>query len=254
MQRAPKFSVDPRGICRVLGAIAASLLLAHFGSLILEHGLGYDYLWGAVPFFDLDHERSAGNFFSACLLLLNSVLFWIAWKLKSGTGEVSRPWALLSALFCFLAIDELSFIHERLTEPVRSVLDTSGLFYFAWIIPYGVGVAILSVWMLPVLRKIDPVIRKWFLLAAALYLGGAIGMEMLGGRHSEAVGETGVVWGLLTAAEESLEMAGLITLVYALLSLVGSTSDAFVVAITPVSAGSETPVFSRPASSAAHRW
>ena len=66
--------------------------------------------------------------------------------------------------------------------------------------------------------------KKWFILAAASYLTGALGFEALGGWRSENVGEessrTDLLYRLLSNAEESLEMVGLVLVTYALLELI----------------------------------
>jgi len=53
--------------------------------------------------------------------------------------------------------------------------------------------------------------------AAATYLGGALGVEMLGGRYASLYGTKTLAYSLLVAVEEGLEMAGSVLFIDALL-------------------------------------
>lgn len=54
-------------------------------------------------------------------------------------------------------------------------------------------------------------------MAATLYLGGAIGVEMAGGRYAELHGTNNWTYSMIVTVEESLEIAGLIVFIWALL-------------------------------------
>ena len=55
------------------------------------------------------------------------------------------------------------------------------------------------------------------MIAGSLYLGGAIGIEMLGGRQAELHSFENLTYQLFAHLEESLEMAGVILFIHALL-------------------------------------
>jgi hypothetical protein len=48
--------------------------------------------------------------------------------------------------------------------------------------------------------------------AGFLYVGGALGIEMLGGAYASAFGELNLTYGLITCVEEACELFGLIIL------------------------------------------
>ena len=52
-------------------------------------------------------------------------------------------------LFVFVSMDEALAIHERLNGPVRAALGTGGLFYWAWIIPYGAAAILIALAYIP---------------------------------------------------------------------------------------------------------
>ena len=160
--------------------------------------------------------------------MINAVLFLMVWRIYHVKNKTQGIWLILSGLFCFLAIDELSSFHERLAPYVASALGSSGIFYFAWIIPYGIGVVLLSILMIPIVWKFDQKTRFWFGLSAVTFVTGAIGFEMLEGWYSQIMNyEKDILYYCLMTCEESMEMAGLVMLAYASLLLLQKECGGF---------------------------
>jgi hypothetical protein len=67
------------------------------------------------------------------------------------------------------------------------------------------------------LAKLPAAVRLRFLIAATLYLGGAIGVELVGGQLAVSGGIDNWAYCLTVTLEEGLEMAGLIVFIWALL-------------------------------------
>src|SRR5690606_19747598 len=85
----------------------------------------------------------------------------------------------------------------------------------------------LAVWPGPKLWRLGRRFRLLFGLSAAVFLSGAIGVEMLGGRYYEANDETfDLTYRLYQTAEEILEFTGLILLIYPQLLLLGTRASA----------------------------
>jgi hypothetical protein len=58
-------------------------------------------------------------------------------------------------------------------------------------------------------------------MAGALFVGGALGVEAVSGKHASLHGEQNLTYHLIITIEELLEMAGLVVFVYALLDYIG---------------------------------
>jgi hypothetical protein len=217
--------LDPRRVVVVLGAVAAVLLTAHLALVLVTAITGHDALFGLVRQFDLDTENNVPSFFSAGLFLLNALLLWLVGQVRR-SEQRAKVWPFLAAVFIFLAYDEMFGIHERLVDPLRAAFHTSGVLRYPWVIVYAAPVIALVVWFLPAWRRLDALGRRALILSGTLYVLGAVGMEMMSGAYDEAVGghTRTLAWGLLVAVEESLEMAGLISLVYALLTLLSRSA------------------------------
>lgn len=225
-----RVSVVPSRVARKLWAALLVLLVAHTFGLFLTYGLGYSHALGYVPLFNIATEANLPTYFASALLMTSAMLFLLLWRIGKSGDRDSRVWLLLSAIFAFLAVDEVAMIHEKFIEPVRTGLGTGGVLYFAWIVPYAVAAAATGLYATPAIWRTGPRFMKLFGAAAALYLGGAIGLEMIGGRYYEAsaydpdAAYVDLNYRLIQSLEETLEFSGVIVLVYTLLALVSTRS------------------------------
>lgn len=215
-----QITLNPAACAGVLGLVAALLVLLSIGGQLSTYILGHDYLKGIVPLFYLGFEGNIPTFFSMLLLLSAAALLAVIARLNSRHGmPYASKWLILSTGFLYLAYDEAFSVHERFIKPVRSLLgdDSLGIFYYAWVIPGMVIVIMLALFFFNFLLSLPSRDRLMFLLSAGLYLGGAIGFELVGGSYAEMNGVKNLAYTMIVTVEEGLEMAGVIVFIYALL-------------------------------------
>jgi uncharacterized membrane protein len=194
------------------------ILLSCLGQAVRLY-TSHDYLWGLITLFNLNAEHNVPSFFSAFMLGVIALLLGAIFQLHRRRRDAGY-WLVLALGFCLMAVDETISLHEQLAPPIRSLLKNDGhlgVFYFAWVIPGFVVVAIVGLSYRRFLWRLAPTTRRAFLVSAGLYLGGALGMEMLGGWYREAHGYAGLGYALMTTVEESLEMLGSIYFIRSLL-------------------------------------
>lgn len=215
--------LSPSLVARVLAAVALLLILISFGlhltALLTEHTL-LDQL---LPVFSANAEKNVPAYFSTFLLLFAAVLLAIiAVRERVQSGAPALYWAALSFGFLLMTIDEALSYHERLVGPFRELLGDSlpSAFYYAWVVPGIALVLVLVLFFARFLMRLPANTRRAFLLAGALYIGGAIGMEMVGGYYVASGGAQDLTYYLITTAEEALEMAGAIVFIWALLTYI----------------------------------
>ena len=129
-----------------------------------------------------------------------------------------QDWRLLSKIFIFLALDEALQIHEILIIPglrhqVHPALAST------WVVPYAV-LALILLWRFRrFLGSISRATASRLLRSGAVYIGGAIGMEMIGSFavRSNLIRLHSPWYGAITGLEEALELVGIILLIDALL-------------------------------------
>lgn len=225
--------IRPRQVVRFFIWVVILLTLAHLGGLFSTFVLGYDRIFGIIPMFTLNREQNIPAFYSSLTLLFCGLLLAIiAAGKKKNRGAYLYHWAGLSALFVFLSMDEALAIHEGTTRPLRSALNTGGLLFYAWVIPYAIGLVILGLVYFKFFAHLPRKTLILFLIAFIVFVSGAIGMELIGGPIDWQYGRDSPLYALVSTIEEVLEMSGVVIFIYALLAYITSEFDAIAIKIT----------------------
>lgn len=217
-------------LARRRAAVASRLFMVMAVLLVLDvflqtmkYEAGHDYLFGLIRLFDVDQEANIPSLFSTLLLLSAGLLLaMIGREEKARGGPDAARWTFLSAVFLFLMVDESASLHELLILPGRELLGKHipGIFYYAWVIPYFVLVVALAAYLLGFFLRLPWAIKIRFVLAAVLFVGGSIGFELAEGAEDMAYGQKNMLYSVLTAIEEGMEMAGVIVFIHALLQYI----------------------------------
>ena len=112
-------------------------------------------------------------------------------------------------------MDEVATIHELPIDPLRNALNAGGLLYFTWVIPGAIFVMIVGLSYLRFLGHLPSRTRNLFLIAAAVFVGGAIGVEMISGLQADRHGETNFAYAMIITIEEAMEMLGVVIFIHA---------------------------------------
>ena len=212
--------VLPERVARALVYIAVSLALLSFVSgLIWFAGIGP---WIRVV--NVDHDLSLPSWFSAVLLLFASVLLAaMAYAKRSEANpRYGRHWAALAIIFLFLSCDEMIRFHERMANVlVWPALDALGIVPAAmlsnpWVLVYGPLVLVFALAYLRFWLNLPSRVKNLFFAAGALYVGGALGVELATAWYNAADSDFGVF--MTTHLEELMEMLGAVVFVYALMT------------------------------------
>ncbi|RYZ50461.1 MAG: hypothetical protein EOO14_19295 [Chitinophagaceae bacterium] len=166
--------------------IVAALLAAGLLSNYVKYVLGYERVMGLVPLFSLNGEYTVPALFSVGLLWTSAALLWfIASRKKQSRGKEAFYWKGLSFVFVFLGLDELFTIHENFArlEPVLSKYIHVFSRFMYWTVAYGFLVVGFSLFFFRFFLRLPAQTRYRFAIAAVLYVGGAIGMEIAGASH-----------------------------------------------------------------------
>ena len=212
------------------------------------------YMWGvegylhALRIFDVGEERSLPTWFESIQFLLCSMLLAvIAVANKQRNDRYSLHWGVLSIILLYLSLDEAASLHEAIGQQSERLLHSatgftaSGAITFFWVVPGAIFAFIVLVVYLRFLAHLPQTTRRWFLFAGALFVLGALGLEMLFAQiesSSEGIGNfigmelelsqhsasaiPTILKGSLTCVEEMFEMLGLAAFVYALLAYISS--------------------------------
>ena len=170
----------------------------------------------AYRLFNTDGERNVPTWFSAVLLVtIALVSFGVSTVLRDRGLPLRWYWLGLAAVFTFLSLDELAGLHEELIPRMSLVVEARGAFRFPWIV---VGAPVVAVFALVYARFLWKLPRRTaglLLVAGALYVVGALGLEAFGGQFHPEDRELTLPYVLTTSVEELLEMLGAALCLYA---------------------------------------
>jgi hypothetical protein len=182
--------------------IACYLQIACVASQALINDFGY--------LFDMNRETNIPAWFSSGQLLCVAFLLLLIMLNARRMGASSLPWALMTALFTYLSMDEATDFHGLWA----GLVDAEALMGkekagFAWMLPGVVIVAIVGLLALRWVWQLPHRTRGFFILAGIVYVTGGLGFELLG---SLVVDETfyNPAYLVVSTLEEALEMCGVI--------------------------------------------
>lgn len=211
--------VTPASLVRFLSMIVAVLLLADLASIYCRTFLGYDFQF--IHTFDFNREYNIPSLYATLTLLLCGLLMLRIGGLPS---EYLKRWywKILGVLFIFLSLDEMIGIHENTSNESETLLhgfNAGGYFHFAWVVPYAILIVVMGLFFLKFIVLLPTQTKVQVMLAAILFVAGALGMEMVSGRLVFLYGDTfreTFSYGILYTIEEILEMSGTLLLIHAL--------------------------------------
>lgn len=183
------------------------------------------FLGGIIPrsskiwLLDVDVEQSVFTWISVLALFFAAqLLFQLGQEAVARNSRFKWHWLFLAGLFLILSLDEFSGVHEKISAGLASQFDNTGLFYFAWAAPAGLFALLGLAAFIPFIRSFPPRLATLLMLSAAIFLFGAVGMEMVGGAMAEAAGLDSLAYRLAANLEEAAELSGVFLFIYVLLA------------------------------------
>jgi hypothetical protein len=215
--------LEPKRLTKFFSFFVACFTVLHVLGQCIVFFLGREGIFEPfVRLLNLDVDRSIPSFFSSMMLLTCSFFLFIIASAKRKDSKSYIYWAGLSLIFLLLSIDEALMIHESLNDKTQTLLNTSGYFYFAWIIPYGLGLIIFLLAYMKFLLSLPCKTRILFIIAGFVFVSGAIGLEAISGKYFELYSDYSMAYIILSTIEEILEMSGIVVFIYALTSYMDS--------------------------------
>ena len=220
------FTIPRKKLALVLGIVAAGLCLLSIFLKALEWELGTNstyWFYHTVRMFNVNREGNIPTWYSSLLLLTCVILLLIVTHIKRQKQErYIAHWLLLALVFFYLSIDEAAALHEKLTIPFQEneSLNVRGYLYFAWVLVGIPFVLFMSLVYARFLLHLPSQTRRNFLLAAALYVGGAVVVESISANQWYLNGGTSLTFSAIGTLEEFCEMAGVIVFIFGLLTYI----------------------------------
>lgn len=216
-----KLEISTKSVFKLLIYILAVLAVLSLAGQLYKYIFFSGQERYLVNKFDLDMEVSFPTWYSTILLFLSSVLLGIIYLFKKNEKDKFKiHWFGLSFLFFLMATDEILSLHEQVISPLRQMLHTGGIFYFAWIIPAMLFGLVFLISYYKFLVSLSTNSRKNFITAGIIYVMGAVGFEAIGGLVFLDSGKNTLTYAFTTNTEEIIEMIGMVLFIYYLLTYI----------------------------------
>ncbi len=210
-------AVRPNRIACLLAVVIVSLVALSLSAQALHLG-GRGVTEGMVRWVNVDDELNVPTAYQALTLLAAaSLLLLIGDARRRERATDATAWFGLAAIFGLLAADEVFQLHEKLKAPLLFLRSYSPALRYGWVavgLPFALLVGLLYARFL---FRLPRATAARFVLAGALFVGGAVGMEMAAGALSDALGRDNLRWVMLGTFEEAMEMSGVALFIVALL-------------------------------------
>ena len=216
--RSIAVAVDPAGAVRAALGLLLALLAANLVCILAFFGNGDGMTAVVTKAFLFNAEANLPTLFSVALLAGNASLAALNGLVAHRTGRRWHlHWIALAGILALLAFDEAARLHEKLGAVGRMVVEPDGILFFAWVVPGAAFALVVAIAFLRFVLALDPGLRRQVVLAGALYVGGALGVELWGASYASVHGLDNVGFLLISTVEETLEMLGQIVLAHALM-------------------------------------
>lgn len=217
--------INPKILSWVLGGTAILMAAA---SLVCQYFIYFKQvdLTRLLNLLDVDTELSLPTIYSVLLLFTASLILMLITKMKKKEHNTFYyAWQILTLGFLYLTLDEGASLHEKLMTPIHNLLGDNmpGYFYFTWVIPALLGVGILALLFMKFLISLPKKTGIGFTLSGIVYIGGAVGMELVSGAYASRFGLDNFTFNFLATIEESLEMTGTVLFIHTLLDYLQTT-------------------------------
>lgn len=192
------------------GAVAL-LSVAGLGSELLVRAAPSGLTDATVQRLSLSYEGNVPTWAASSLLLVCALVAGSIAALP--TSARPRSWIAVALAFGYASLDEMAQLHESLGGWV----ETGGVLYFDWVISAAILLVALAFAFWPWLRSLPPATRRRMVLAALLYFGGAVAMELPLGWWTDRAGSDSLGYALIDWVEETMEMCGTLLMLRALM-------------------------------------
>jgi hypothetical protein len=225
-----QITISSSEVRRVLTGVVTALITAGFLAEVWIAFVNHDNSGPVTEFFSLSYERNLSTWASSCLLFSCALLLTVVASARRRAGAPFQAhWWGLAGGFFYISLDELVQIHEML----NSRLKFGGALYFGWVVPASILVVGLAIAYAPFVRDLSNDVRGKFLLAATIYVGGALGTEFPLGYWTSIAGDQNFTYAMIDLVQESMELTGVSVFLVSLVRFFEALIEAPQISLTP---------------------
>lgn len=203
----PAVTIDIRRLTVMLSAAGLLLVFLSAAGLLFRELTGIRFIAGVRYVMLLQVNGEINNFpvwYSSALLLLCALaLAAIAMSRPPDRRHLSRSWWLLAGVAAFASADESVRLHERIPFVTKALFGVK----IPWVVVGALVAVVVLVLSRAALRELRGTELTGFVAGAAVFIGGAIGVEA-GGMVANEFGVPLAIHHGFRHVEEATEMVG----------------------------------------------
>jgi len=214
--------IAPQRLARFLTILVVTIGVIGTGAQFVQQA-SRSWSYGRVSTvagkFVLDSELTFPAWYSSVAILACSALLALIALAKRRTQSLfARHWTGLAVILLLMSIDEMIAVHEMLIGPLRRFFGASGILHYTWVVPAFFFVCIFALtYVRFVFVHLDARTRRRFIAAGLIYVGAALGMELVEGPIDQRFGAKSLLGVAAVSVEETSEMLGIVLFFVALL-------------------------------------
>lgn len=199
--------LSPRRIVSTVAVCAAIVLvIGYIREIIVAI---YPESAPSITSVSLDSETNLPSWFSSLLIaFVGLLMLWTSGAERRQGIRTATGWTVLGLGFFLLSLDETTSLHERFGGINLNIPDPWGLLTFRWVAFGAIGLIVGFTLFLPFLLRLPRTTARRLLTAGAVFVAGAVGMEMIDGALRSAYG-TGPIYAIGYCLEETFELLGM---------------------------------------------
>ncbi len=210
-----EMNINPKKLLRVFIGIAlvlTALALLGIGQIWDERFLVFSLL------FELNSHITISTWYALILFLIAAIFAgFITWDHTLRRQPFTRHWGYLTLVFVLMCIDEFANLHNLVLNNLGAFMGGGdGVFHYAWIIPGLLIVVGFAVFFLLFFIRMPYTPRNGIAGGLAIFVAGAVVIEMLTGWLITNYDLLGLHMLLLTTVEELAEMIGMCVVIWGL--------------------------------------
>ncbi|WP_417309622.1 hypothetical protein [Devosia sp.] len=195
----------------ILGATLALVVLIVIAGYVRETFVAFSYEMSrdyGYKLWRLNGERTVAAWLSSMLMAGTGAAMLIVSLAERRRAIGTWPWwVALGLVFLAMSVDELIVLHETFTAMREQAALLGGFGTFSWVAGGIVFVAVVAIASVPFLLKLPRRTAGRLIVAGAVFVGGALGVEMVSAYIYSNI-STGTLYDFTTLVEETLEFAG----------------------------------------------
>ena len=228
-----RIKINPKTVLAALCMLSVVLVLISFVGVVVHDPYSGNPYTGdpaastptnmskVILRFDVMAEGNIPSWYSGALLLIAAVLIAvIAADPRTRHEKYHERWAVLAVLFVLFSLDEIAYLHEGVNNFLSQ--QEGGFLTIGWILPAAVFVLIAGLWFAPFILSLPQKTKRLFIIAAAIFLTGALGLEVVDNFLVSDLSVQAPIVLISNHLQDLLEMSGTSLFIYALLSHIGA--------------------------------